>query len=80
MALMWALSRLLCRDALFLLALADHAVDHRHGRAVGRGRRVLVAGADRLDHLLDVRAHLAALRGVALPMILGLAGALAGLS
>ena len=54
-------------------------VDDRHRLAIGRGGRVLVAGANRPDHLLDLGTHLAALRGVRCRLILGLAGALAGL-
>jgi len=69
---MWPFRRLLWRAALFLCTRPRPtiAVDDRHGLAIGRGSRFLVAGADRLDHLFDVRAQLAALRGVALPVIL----------
>jgi Tfp pilus assembly ATPase PilU len=60
-------------------ALGRHAVEQRDGATVGGLGSGLVAGVDRLDHLLDLGAHHAALAGIPLAALLGLACALAGL-
>lgn len=68
--------RLVAMDEAFV----GCAIDHRNGGLKGGARGFGISGANRLDDLLERGTELTALRGVALAVLLGLTGTLAGLS